>query len=208
MESTRDQIALDRSARHKDADGHLFVEWSNISKSNVCPYYGREIPDHKALGLDATRIYQLFRDPAELAAAASTFAGKPLLMVHQSVSADEHPTEIVIGCVGNTVEYSHPYLRAPLSVWRQDAIDVIESGEQCELSCGYRYTAYMTPGRTPEGIAFDGRMRQIRGNHVTIVKKGRAGPDVVVADNQPKGLTRPRPDFDSSILGLSHIRLY
>jgi len=188
-------FAFDRSsARRVDQDGHLFVEMTNISKAVVNGYLGREIPDWQAMGLDPSRIYQLYRDPAELATAAKSFAGKPLLLAHQPVTADGHPTELVIGSVGTTVEFKAPYLKASLSVWRQDAIDLIESGEQCELSCGYRYTAFMNPGRTPEGVAFDGRIRQIRGNHVTLVKEGRAGPDVVVAD----GSIRSRVAFDPS----------
>jgi hypothetical protein len=193
-------FALDRrSARRKDVDGHLHVEGSNISKANVRGYKGDEIPGWRALGLDATRIYQLYCDPAELAAAAPTFVGKPLLLHHQPVTSDDHPTELVIGAVG-AAEWKTPYLRAPLSVWRQDAIDAIESGAQCELSAGYRYTPFMTPGVTPDGVRFDGRMRQIRGNHVTIVKAGRAGSDVVVAD------AAPAKAFDPVILGISHIK--
>jgi hypothetical protein len=171
--------------RRKDADGHLHVEWSNITKANVCPYYGYEIPGAESLGLDPKRVYMLYRDPAELAAAASTFAGKPLLLHHKPVTSEDHPTELVIGSVGSTVEWKNPFLRAPLSIWRQDGIDAIEDEEQREISCGYRYKVDMTPGMTPEGVAFHGRMRNIMGNHVTIVDEGRAGHDVVVADQNP-----------------------
>lgn len=196
MDSHGTPLALDRSLRRKDADGHLHVEWSNISKANVCPYFGREIPNAAEMGLDPERAYLLYRDPAELAAAASTFAGKPLLLHHKPVTSDDHPTELVIGSVGSTVEWVAPYLRAPLSVWRQDGIDAIETddeeSQQRELSPGYRYTADMTPGTTPEGVAFHGRMRNIMGNHVTIVKEGRTGPDVIVADQAPAGLSDMR----------------
>lgn len=179
---TSPRLALDRSLRRVDADGHLHVEMSNISKANVCPYYGREIPHYVSLGLDANRVYQLYRDPVELKAAAASFAGKPLLMHHIPVTADAPATELVVGTVGTDVQFEGVHLRAPLSVWRQDAIDLIESGEQRELSPGYRYTADMTPGRSPDGVAFDGSMRQIMGNHVALVAEGRTGPDVVVAD--------------------------
>jgi len=172
-------LALDRSARRIDADGHLHVEMTNISKSNICGYYGREIPNGAALGLDPDRIYQLYRDPAELAAAAPSFAGKPLLMHHIPVTADEPATELVVGSIGTDVCFEAPFLRAPLSVWRADAIEAINSGEQRELSAGYRYRADMTPGVTPDGLTYDGVMRDIKANHVAIVSEGRAGPDVL-----------------------------
>ncbi len=36
-----------------------------------------------------------------------------------------------------------------------------------------------------DGQAYDGRMTQIRGNHLALVEVGRAGSDVIVADNNP-----------------------
>lgn len=186
------KIALDRSMRSVDADGHMRVEITNISKANVCPYYGREIPDHEALGLDPNRVYRLYRDPAELAAAAHTFAGKPLLMHHQPVSSDEHPQELVVGTVGTEVAYAHPYLQAPLVLWTDEAITAVESRKQKELSPGYRYRADMTPGRSPEGVAYDGVMRDIMGNHVALVAEGRTGPDVMVADETPPEFSKMR----------------
>jgi hypothetical protein len=45
-------LALDRdSVREKTRDGRLSVKVANISKANVCPYRGREIPGWESLGL-------------------------------------------------------------------------------------------------------------------------------------------------------------
>lgn len=97
-------IALDRaSVRRIDGDGHLHVEMTPISKANVCPYYGREIPGADALGLQPDRDCQLLRDPEELARAATSFAGKPLLRLHTPVDADDHPREEVVGTIGTDV---------------------------------------------------------------------------------------------------------
>jgi hypothetical protein len=41
----------------------------------------------------------------------------------------------------------------------------------------------MTPGTSPEGEKYDGRMTQIVANHIALVEAGRAGPDVMVADS-------------------------
>ncbi len=174
-------IALDRSMRSFDKAGHLHVELSNISKANVCAYRGSEIPDAANLGLDPDRIYNLLRDPDELAKGAETFTGKPLLLVHRPQMAGDHDREITIGAVGDAV-FEAPYLKAPLSIWDGEAIALIESGAQQELSCGYFYRADMRPG-TFEGERYDGRMVDIVGNHVALVETGRAGPDVVVGDS-------------------------
>lgn len=185
-------LAMDRapSVRRRDANGFLHVEVSNISKANVCPYYGSEIPGAEELGLDPMNVYYLYRDPEELAKAVDTFNGVPLLSEHLPVNPDlwddEIPGEIKIGAMGTDSEFVAPYLRNSLVVWSGKSQDAIEEGRQKELSCGYRYRADMTAGETPEGLRYDGVMREIMGNHVALVFEGRAGPDVVVGDELMK----------------------
>ena len=56
-----------------------------------------------------------------------------------------------------------------------------------DLSAAYFFDADMTPGEY-EGERYDGVMRNLRANHVALVEEGRAGPDVVVGDSNPKEL--------------------
>lgn len=180
-----DRLAFDRaSVRTYDVDGRLHVAMTPISKANVCPYYGREIPNSEALGLEPDKIYYLLRDPEELAKAASTFNNLPLLNKHIPVSASDPQKESVSGSTGSNANFSHPYLNNSLVVWDNPAIAGIETGEVKELSSAYRYRADMTPGEY-EGVKFDGVMRDIVGNHVALVENGRAGSDVIVGDSLP-----------------------
>ena len=184
-EDVSDRIALDRaSVRSFDQDGRLHVEITNISKACVNPYRGDEIPDAAGLGIDPSRIYQLLRDPKELEKAALSFNSVPLMIVHKLTSAEAHPRMLTVGTTGSDATFEAPYLKNSLVIWDQEGIDLIESGEQKELSSAYRYRADMTPG-TYEGAHYDGVMRDIRGNHVALVAEGRAGSDVVVGDANP-----------------------
>ncbi|NKI68952.1 DUF2213 domain-containing protein [Collimonas pratensis] len=177
-----DGLAFDRaSVRTVDQDGRMHVALTHISKANVCPYRGDEIPDHEALGLDPNRVYMLYRDPEELAKAASTANSIPLLDEHIPVSASDHKPESVVGATGTDAVFNAPYLDQSLVIWTKNAIRGIETGAQQEISCAYYYKADMTPG-TFEGQPYDGVMRDIKFNHVAIVEKGRAGPDVMVGD--------------------------
>jgi hypothetical protein len=184
-------IALDRSLRSYDLDGHLSVEECNLSKAMVCPYFGREIPKYQELGLDPEKVYQLYRDPAELEAAAPTFHLKPLLIVHKAVSADQPAQELNAGAIG-AAAWKPPYLTAPIAIWTAEAARLVESGKKEQLSAGYRYRADMTPGMA-DGVPFDGIMRDIKANHVALVVEGRCGPDVVVPDELPPELKMRRP---------------
>lgn len=195
-------MAFDRqSARSIDADGRLHVSKTNISKANVCPYFGREIPNWQQLGLDGDKVYRLYRDPEELAKGAGTFSNLPILNKHIPVTVDAPQKDNVVGSIGSDVVFDAPYLQASLCVWDAAAIAGVESEKQCELSCGYRYDPDMTPGTTSDGEAYDGVMRNIRGNHLALVEVGRAGPDVVVADSSPFHKPKETPAMKMTKLG-------
>ena len=176
-------LALDRdSVRDKDRDGRLKVKIANISKANICPYRGKEIPGWDKLGLEPERIYNLLRAPDELKKAAESSNGVPLLRKHIKVSADDHQPYEVVGSLGSDGDFDGEYLTNSLFVNARDAIDGIESKKKRELSMGYHYTPDMTPGKFGDK-AFDGVMRNIVVNHVALVEDGRCGPDVVVGDS-------------------------
>ena len=188
------QLAFDRaSVRSVDAEGRMHVARTPISKANVCPYMGSEIPGWESLGLQPDRIYKLYRDAEELEAAAPTFNNLPLLRRHVQVSADAPMKDDVVGSIGSDVSFEAPYLMASLCIWDAEAIAAVEARVLDELSSAYRYDADMTPGTTPDGEPYDGRMTNIRGNHLALVEVGRAGPDVVVADADPFAAKEQQP---------------
>lgn len=195
--SMGDKLAFDRAtARRFDVDGRMHVQNCRISKANVCPYLGREIPDYASLGLDANRVYMLYRPAEELEKAAPTFRNAQLLMRHAPVNATDPKTHVTIGTVGSGISFDGTYLVSDqLTVWSQDGIDLIESKEAAELSSGYHFQVSMIPGRAPNGDAYDGSMHSIVGNHVALARRGRVGPDVFVNDAypilEPKTMKRP-----------------
>ncbi|MDE9518969.1 DUF2213 domain-containing protein [Xenorhabdus bovienii] len=178
-----DRLAFDRSMRSKDGNGHLIVERTVLSKAAVNPYRGKEIPGYEKLGLDPEKVYRLLRDPLELERAAKTFSKKQLLIKHIPVDSSEPQKEYTIGAIGSDISFEDGRLYGDLSVWDGYAIDLIESGKMQELSAGYGYTPDMTPGEY-EGQHYDGVMRNIFGNHVALVERGRIGRDAIISDHQ------------------------
>jgi Uncharacterized protein conserved in bacteria (DUF2213) len=180
------RLAMDRAPtmRTKDINGWLHVKDCRISKANVCPYLGKEIPNSEKLGLDPDRIYNLYRDAAALEASTASFERAPLMLEHLGVTAEsaQNPNikRKIIGAISN-VRWQAPYLVADLTVWDGEGIEAIESERQQELSPGYHYKPDMTPG-SMHGQSYDGRMLDIVANHLCIVDTGRTGPDVMVND--------------------------
>lgn len=174
------------SARHLDQNGHLIVDRTVITKAAVNPYRGKEIPNSQALGLDPEKIYFLLRDPDELRKGMDSFAAIQLLLQHIPVDATKPEKELTVGAIGSEFEMdADGRVWAMLRVHDQEGIDYIQSGKMQELSAGYAYRADMTAG-TYNGEHYDGVMRDIHGNHVAIVERGRIGRDAIVADEMPK----------------------
>lgn len=171
------------SMRRKDENGFLHVERSNITKEQVAPYWGNEIPGYEALGLKPEKVYWMYRPAEELEKAAGTFAGLPLTMTHKVMTAEDLDKDFIVGTVGTEAAFEAPYIVAPLVITDGEAIKEVESGNYREISASYVYTPVMEPGMF-DGEHYDGRMIDIRGNHVALVHRGRAGHDVVVADSQ------------------------
>jgi hypothetical protein len=101
------------------------------------------------------------------------------------VLTDDHPAEFVtaanvrdvqVGHVGSDVRRDGDFVIASIVVTDAKAIAAIRDGKR-ELSCGYTATVLQDSGVADDGTPFKGRQTQIRGNHVAIVDRGRAGPE-------------------------------
>ena len=172
------------TVRHIDNNGHLIVDRTCITKAAINPYLGQEIPNWQALGLDPNKVYMLLRCPTELQRALPTFQGLQLLERHTPVSSEEPEKESTVGSIGTVVEMDGDNVYSSLRVYDQNAIDLIESEKLNQLSAGYAYTADMTGGEW-NGEHYDGVMRNIHGNHVALVERGRIGEDAIIADEMP-----------------------
>lgn len=178
------QIAFDESARSIDESGHLRVSRTVLSMADVNPYFGREIPGFEALGLDPDRIYNMLRDPVELEKSADTAKGKQILLKHTYVDSKTVEKDLTVGAIGSDIVYEDGKLYGDLTWWDEQAIDLIDSGKMEQLSYSYYFDPDMTPG-VFEGKPYDGVMRNIHGNHIAMVERGRIGRDAVISDSLP-----------------------
>lgn len=87
------------------------------------------------------------------------------------------------GSVGEHVVQDGEFVAATIGIHDERLVEVIESGEMRELSCGYSCKVDHTPGEY-NGEQYDAVQTEIRYNHVALVERGRAGPEVVVRMDQ------------------------
>lgn len=126
-------------------------------------------------------IIREYRPPEEVSKPESlaTYGLKSVTLLHPPVAVNStNRKDYDKGTSGSQVNYTDGFVSVALVVKDQDAIDTIERGDATEVSAGYRVDFDPTPGITPEGERYDGIQRNIRVNHIAIVPKGRAGPEV------------------------------
>jgi hypothetical protein len=104
---------------------------------------------------------------------------KPATWGHPPVLLDSDNTKkFQIGYSGSQVRFNDGFVEVALVITDKEAIESIKRKDATEVSAGYRVDFEPTPGITPEGESYDGVQRNIRVNHIAIVPRGRAGPEV------------------------------
>lgn len=166
--------------RSEDINGYLLVKGNPISKVGVFPYMGSEIG-----APNPNRIYQVYRPEEELSdpETLESFNLLPFINDHEFLGKDGTPAEKkgVQGTTGENATFDFPYLKNSLRVYSTFLKDQIEAGKT-ELSPSYRCDYEFSSG-VFDGQKYDAIQRNIRGNHLALVDKGRTGPDVAVLDH-------------------------
>lgn len=136
------------------------------------------------LGMEGNSIVKVCRSPEEVfsEAALSSFEGKPV--------TDEHPPELVTPETAALYLKGHSqnirkgtgewdgYVIADLHIHDEGLIREIQSGKR-EVSCGYECEYIKNEDGTYS-------QHKIRGNHVAIVERGRAGKKAAILDSDKK----------------------
>ena len=86
-------LAFDRgSVREKDRNGFLHVKISPLTRVQVAPYYGREIPGFEELGLERDKIYYGYRQLS----AYIIDTGVTLHLAHVALRHPQRPFNLVL----------------------------------------------------------------------------------------------------------------
>ena len=107
-----------------------------------------------------------------------SFSMVPVTVEHPSeaLTAD-NTAQFQVGVVGENPRADGDHVLASILITHKDAVSDIELGKRRELSCGYNCDLEPTAGEW-NGQRYDAIQRKIRGNHVALVTRGRAGPEV------------------------------
>lgn len=184
-----DALVLD--APRRTADGYLAVR-AKAARTGVYDYLASEVG--APASFKPTDTVKVYRDEAEVFAADSvrSFIGRPITNDHprEGVTAAnwrDHARGVNMGAMRDG-----DYLAFDLVLMDAATIADVDAGKR-ELSNGYSCQLDWTPGTAPDGTAYDARQHTIRGNHIAVVDRGRAGPDCAIKDGQKFGLCDAAP---------------
>lgn len=150
-------------------EGYLRA-WATIARTGVQQYTDAD-----------GSIRREYRPEVEVASPISlaSFAGKAITLEHPSALLDSSNTkDYQIGFTSTEVVYDNGFVRAVMTITDKDAIERIMRGDAKEVSAGYRVNYEAIPGVTDSGENYDGIQKDISGNHIAVVRRGRAGPQV------------------------------
>ena len=161
-------------------EGFLICRNVPIARTGEMKYLESELkPDG-----DNSKLVKVYRSPEEVFSeeALSSFEGKPV--------TDEHPPDLLTPDTYSMYVKGHAqnvrrgegewkeHVIADLHIQDESLIRAIQNGKR-EISCGYE-CSYTDNG--------DGSYSQykIRGNHIAVVTRGRAGKQVAILDSKKK----------------------
>lgn len=122
----------------------------------------------------------------------------------------ENAREYQRGAVGENVRRDGDHVRASVLVTDSDLISKMEKGKS-QVSCGYNCDVELTPGEW-RGQRYDAVQRRIRGNHLAVVDRGRAGSarvrmdahDAAMVSDPPGGEPASTPERTVTVKTFRH----
>lgn len=180
-------LAYDKaiSFRWHDEDGRMHVDRSNLTRVQVAPYRGAEIPGWESLKLDPEKIYYGYRSADELSdpETIKSVIGIPIQLNHHLDYPSAPAKDTRVGSTGDLAQFDGTYLSNSLHIQDEDACRRIRDGSMRQLSLAYHYDPDFNSSGEYKGQKYDFTMRNIRGQHLALVEEGRAGDSCVVEDS-------------------------
>lgn len=174
-------------------EGYLVCRNVPIARTGAQEYMAREL----MLDGDPERPVVVDRRPEDVfePAVLASFEGKPVTDGHPPENVGpENYTAYSRGHVQN-VRREGDFIVADLYINDKALASDIQNGVKREVSCGY------TCNYVPDGAGY--RQERIRGNHVAVVPRGRAGHEVAIQDHAAeqaeKGLKRMKKETKEAL---------
>ena len=183
MSNFYEKIALD-SEKSPENSG-FWTTKARFARAGVQEYSRFECLDWPGIDKVAGPVVRVLRPEVVVfdADAMKSFENVPITIEHEAgLVTPGNAREVIVGAAGYPVTREGDQLVVPVTIYDSAAITDAKTGARRELSAGSLIDAEYAPGVDEKFGAFDYVMKSWRGNHITLTKAGKAGPDFYVGD--------------------------
>lgn len=197
--------------REEDANKFLTITDCILTSEAVNDYNGAQIAEkyHQDFNIDKNKIYKIYRPLVEIEKAKDTYNLKALTDDHIAITPDSPAQHRTLGTTGESARIEGRDLLNTVAIWNGKGKKYIEDADlgkpdgKKDLSCGYAYELLNEPGIF-DGIPYDFKMVNLRGNHVALVKKGRVdGAQIADSIDDNKGVHKVKKKVSGLMAALS-----
>jgi hypothetical protein len=196
--------ALELGKPRRTKEGYMAVR-ARAARAGVYDYLGREV-DPEGRHFAADQVVKVYRPESEVFAtdAVHSFLMKPITDDHPSVAVTADNWKTHAKGVNAGALRDGQYLAFDLVIMDRSAIEAVDAGKK-QLSNGYGCEVEIGDGVAPDGTAYQATQRALRGNHVALVRAGRAGPECRIGDASHDGGNRIFESCDAATVILAPI---
>ncbi len=178
-----DYISLDRGQSFDEQPNGFITMLALLSRTGVF-HYQQVDPD------GTVRIIRQLRLPDEVFSEETlkSMAGLPITNEHpKEMISPENASEYIVGMASDSPKKvrmpfqgeDEDFIQQKLTFTDPDIIEILKAGDKKELSLGY-YCDLEEASGVYKGMQYDCIQRNIRVNHVSLVRRGRAGRECKV----------------------------
>jgi hypothetical protein len=179
----------------KTVEGYIICKNVPICRSGYQEYLGRELvgfPGYEeSWGLDPNGRYKVYRPPSEVLHpdTIASFEGKSIVDEHPDGGTVHIENEQELNCghiqnVRNGPDHDGEVtLQGDIHIKNQELVQKVLNEGVRDVSCGYTLKLRRNTSGNLE-------MWFIRGNHVAVVGRGRAGSRIAIRDSAPPEITQ------------------
>lgn len=207
----RVQYSAENIETNRELDDNNFMLIKNcvLTAEEVSDYIGKQITNHKLLGLDPNKMYGIYRPIEEIEKAVDKYNDLVLTDNHVDITPEKPARERWFGLVLGKSKIENGQLLNDIKVIVKKAIDEIEAATKNpatgrrDLSVGYTYDLILEEGEF-NGKHYHFKMVNICPNHVALVKEARVD-GAKVADQKTiftRGVNKVKFNLSKFLTGL------
>ncbi len=183
---------LNDSNREMLTDTRMAIKNCILTEATINEYLGKEIKGYQTAGLEADKLYKVYRPLDEIERVLLQYNGLDLIDDHHPMNGLKDNRKYTIGATGESASLDGTKVLNTVFVTDKSAIRDIEMATKSRgqfgkrsLSCSYDYVPVFEQG-VYDNKHYDVRIKDLKLDHVALVREGRVSSAMIADSNLEK----------------------